>query len=173
MNGLLFVRRQLSEVQVGGIPYFHVLRMKSLQRDGAIDKLPHGSNVPSSTARQRLNHNITDSRSLRVTGDDGNAHRISSPLVQQVVTASTTYDVQYLYRAGRKVAQIIQHLAIAQGKTFEDATYHLSPCPGDRLAMVGAISQNGLIHISRIAKLSVIRNYQTAKRLTGLHLGNK
>ena len=63
MNGLLFVRRQLSEVQVGGIPYFHVLRMKSLQRDGAIDKLPHGSNVPSSTARQRLNHNITDSRS--------------------------------------------------------------------------------------------------------------
>ena len=36
MNGLLFVRRQLSEVQVGGIPYFHVLRMKSLQRDGAL-----------------------------------------------------------------------------------------------------------------------------------------
>ena len=59
MNGLLFVRRQLSEVQVGGIPYFHVLRMKSLQRDGAIDKLPHGSNVPSSTARQRMRERHT------------------------------------------------------------------------------------------------------------------
>ena len=76
-----------------------------------------------------------------------------------------------LYRSGRKAVEAVNHLAVAQGKAFEDAAHHLAACFGHRLVAGGTILLDCLFHVCRVGKLGIVRVYQAAERFAGVGFG--
>ena len=63
-----------------------------------------------------LHQDITDSGCLYRSGIDGNTQSLGCQAVQQLITASATYDIELFYRSGNQAVQLVYSLLIAQGE---------------------------------------------------------
>ena len=109
---------------VGFIPSGFVLWLIGFYLDAVADDVSHLPDVGNDSCGFCLQHDVADGCAFHRTCHYRDSDGVGGELHQKFVVCASAYDMEFLYLKRCHFFQVVQHLAIAQGETFEYAACH-------------------------------------------------
>src|ERR1039458_5718946 len=123
---------------VGAFPFGAGVGLHGGQLEGIAHHGAHGGEIGEFARAHGLHQDVADGGGLAWPGDYAAAGAIGHELIEQRVARAAAHDVDDLDLAAGEGFQVLHHVAVAQGETFQDGAGEFAIGGGRRLA--GAVA---------------------------------